>query len=364
MTHPDEFDRSMMSLALSLAVQGRGYVEPNPLVGAVVARNGKIVGQGWHQKYGGPHAEIFAMREAGELVRKSTLYITLEPCSHHGKTPPCADAIIAAGVTRVVAAMTDPFPQVAGSGLRRLREAGIEVVEGLMRDEAEQLNAPWLKLTRTGYPWIHAKWAMTLDGKIAAHTGDSRWISSEASRRIAHELRGRMDAILVGGQTVRSDDPQLTARPAGVRVPTRVILSPSGNLPDKARLLETIGEAPVLVFSSQTGCRLLTKWKGAGAELFPLIPGASIIEQILAELGGRRMVNVLAEGGGELIGSLFDGGFVNEVHVWIAPKIVGGKSAVSPVGGTGKATIAEAWMPVNPEVTSAGGDVLIQGRLR
>src|SRR5207253_7885382 len=210
--------------ALELAERGRGYVEPNPLVGAVVVHDGRIIGEGWHQRYGEAHAEVNALTAAGDAARGATLYVTLEPCCHHGKTPPCTDAVLRAGVQRVVAAMLDPFPQVSGKGADLLRAAGVTVDVGLCEAEARRLNAPYLKLLATGLPYVTAKWAMTLDGKIATRTGDSKWISNEASRRRVHELRGRMDAIIVGIGTALADDPLLTARPTGPRTPARIVL--------------------------------------------------------------------------------------------------------------------------------------------
>src|SRR5262249_36407913 len=198
----DTVDEKWMQRALELAERGRGYVEPNPLVGAVLVRDGLLLGEGWHERYGEAHAEVNALAAAGVMARGATLYVTLEPCCHYGKTPPCTDAILRAGVKRVVAAMEDPFTQVAGQGAARLRAAGVPVEVGVCEAEARRLNAPYLKLLRTGRPYVHAKWAMTLDGKIATRTGDSKWISNEASRRIVHELRGRMDAIIVGIGTV------------------------------------------------------------------------------------------------------------------------------------------------------------------
>src|SRR5436305_1406899 len=206
-------DHTWMRRALELAERGRGFVEPNPLVGAVVVRDGSVVGEGWHRRYGEAHAEVNALAQAGEAARGATLYVTLEPCCHVGKTPPCTDAVLAAGISRVVAAMADPFPKVAGGGIARLRAAGVAVAVGLGESEARRLNAPYLKLLATGRPYVHAKWAMTLDGKIATRTGDSRWISNEASRRVVHAMRGRMDAILVGIGTALVDDPSLTAPP-------------------------------------------------------------------------------------------------------------------------------------------------------
>ncbi|MGC4002137.1 MAG: bifunctional diaminohydroxyphosphoribosylaminopyrimidine deaminase/5-amino-6-(5-phosphoribosylamino)uracil reductase RibD [Pirellulales bacterium] len=219
-----EDDSLLMARALDLAERGRGFVEPNPLVGCVLVRDGMVVGEGFHTKFGAVHAEVEALRVAGPRARGATAYVTLEPCCHHGKTPPCTQALIAAGIVRVVAAMRDPFPRVAGGGFAELIAAGIVVETDLHRDAAARLNAPYLKLIATGLPWTIAKWAMTLDGKIATHTGDSRWISGDASRRSVHELRGRMDAIVVGGGTAKRDDPLLTARPPGARVALRVVL--------------------------------------------------------------------------------------------------------------------------------------------
>src|SRR5262249_38708583 len=229
------FDWPWMQLALELAERGRGAVEPNPLVGAVVVRDGRLVGEGWHQRYGEAHA----LAAAGAAAQGATLYVTLEPCCHYGKTPPCTEAVLRAGVGRVVAAMLDPFPPVSGQGVARLRAVGVTVEVGLGEAEARRLNAPYLKLLATGRPYVHAKWAMTLDGKICTRTGDSKWISGEASRRRVHELRGRMDAILVGIGTALADDPLLTARPPGPRIATRIVLDSRGRLPASAQLVRT-----------------------------------------------------------------------------------------------------------------------------
>ena len=217
------------------------------MVGCLVARGAEIVGEGWHRRFGQAHAEIEALRIAGARARDATLYVTLEPCCHEGKTPPCTRAVLAAGVARVVAAMADPFPKVAGGGLAKIRAAGVEVECGVLEDEARRLNAPYLKLLSTGRPWIIAKWAMTLDGKIAARTGDSRWISSRASRELVHQLRGRMDAIIVGRGTAEADDPQLTARPPGARTAARVVVDTRASLSLQSRFARTARETPVLV---------------------------------------------------------------------------------------------------------------------
>ena len=240
-----------MARALLIATQGEGHVEPNPMVGCVIARGEKIICEGWHAKYGEAHAEAAALRSTDDDVAGATMYVTLEPCSHHGKTPPCADAIVEAGIGRVVIAQEDPFPQVAGRGIQRLREAGIEVTTGVLAAEARQLNAPYLARVVEKRPWIIAKWAMTLDGKLASRTGDSQWISGESSREIVHALRGRVDSVLVGRGTAAADNPLLTARPAGARVATRIVVDTTAQLALDSQLVKTASAAPVLIAVGQ-----------------------------------------------------------------------------------------------------------------
>lgn len=360
-------DHFFMSLALELAERGRGWVEPNPLVGAVVVQDGQVVGQGWHEKFGQAHAEVSALRESGEAASGSDLYVTLEPCCHFGKTPPCTEAVIKAGIRRVVVAMLDPFPQVAGQGAARLREAGIVVEVGIGEAAARRLNAPYLKRLRTGRPWVHAKWAMTLDGKIATRTKKSQWITGEMSRARVHQLRGHMDAIIIGKRTLLADDPLLTARPAGPRTPTRVVLTRSSEgLPDKCRLLESIHDAPILVITSALGAKRLAGWRDRGAELFECEPEADgnlHVKSLLTELARRDMTNVLVEGGGETLGRFRDAGEIDEVHAFIAPKLVGGEGALSPLGGIGTAEIGQANDLTDWRVEHLGDDVLIHGFL-
>jgi diaminohydroxyphosphoribosylaminopyrimidine deaminase / 5-amino-6-(5-phosphoribosylamino)uracil reductase len=349
-----------MRHALALAEKGRGFVEPNPMVGAVVLDStGQHAGEGWHQKFGGPHAEVFALAEAGERARGGTLVVTLEPCCHHGKTPPCTDAVLKAGIARVVVAVADPFPRVAGGGLETLRGAGIEVSVGLCEREAVRLNAPYLKLLRTGRPWVHAKWAMTLDGKIATRTGDSKWISGEDSRRRVHELRGRMDAILVGRGTVSTDDPLLTARPAGARVAARVVVTASGELPEKCQLRATARDVPVIVFTANAN--KLAGWTADGAEIVAFSDGAGALDAVLAELGRRRFTNVLVEGGAGLLGSVLDARAADEFHAFVAPRVSGGSAALSPVGGAGAARMADALALDHVTIQQSGEDVYIHG---
>ena len=354
-------DESTMRYALELAARGQGSVEPNPMVGAVVrSANGDLVGEGWHERFGGPHAEVNALMAAGSAAVGGTLFVTLEPCCHTGKTPPCTDVVLKSGISRIVVAMRDPFPAVDGGGLQILRDNGLTVELGLGEAEAVDLNAPYLTLVQKQRPWVIAKWAMTLDGRIATRTGDSKWISNERSREKVHELRGRVDAIVVGRGTLIADDPLLTARPRGARIPTRIVVTTSGNLPDRCQLLSTIDQAPVLVMTTAEGSSRLDAWRKSGAEVFvlegPMLPG------LLAELGHRRMTNILVEGGGGLLGSFHDGGFLDEIHVYLAPNVIGGDEALSPLGGRGIAQMNGATRFVNRSVQTLDGDVWIVAR--
>ncbi len=361
-----EIDDWHMDRALELAARGRGSVEPNPMVGCVIAQGAEIIGEGWHRRFGGPHAEAEALAVTGGRAAGATMYVTLEPCCHQGKTPPCTTAVIAAGLSRVVVAQRDPFPAVDGGGLAELQGAGIEVQIGVRNAAAQQLNAPYLKLLSTGRPWIIGKWAMTLDGKIATHTGDSRWISGEASRAVVHALRGKVDAVLVGSGTAKADNPLLTARPAGPRVATRVVFDSLASLSSDSQLARTAGEFPVLVAvapnADAENCRRLSQ---TGCEIFTA-SGASHdarLIQLLDELGRRKMTNVLVEGGSRLLGLLFDTNQLDEAHVFVAPKLVGGEQAAGPLAGTGLASIADAWQLAHVQVDSLDGDLYIRGRV-
>jgi diaminohydroxyphosphoribosylaminopyrimidine deaminase/5-amino-6-(5-phosphoribosylamino)uracil reductase len=360
MTAPDDL---WMRRALELAERGRGQVEPNPLVGAVVVRDGQLVGEGWHPRFGLAHAEVNALAAAGESARGATLYVTLEPCCHHGKTPPCTDAIVRAGVGRVVAAMQDPFPDVAGQGGALLKAAGVAFESGVCEAEARRLNAPYLKLLATGRPYVHAKWAMTLDGKIATRTGDSKWISNEASRRHVHELRGRMDAIVVGIGTVLADDPLLTARPPGPRTPARIVLDSQGRTPVTCRLARTARETPTIIATAGAAAPGLRE---LGCELvcLPSSSGRVALPALLDELGRRRLTNVLVEGGSAVLGAFLDARAIDEVHVAIAPRLAGGAQALTPLGGRGADKIAEALSLVSCSVQALDGDLLLHGWLR
>ncbi|MFI5460378.1 MAG: bifunctional diaminohydroxyphosphoribosylaminopyrimidine deaminase/5-amino-6-(5-phosphoribosylamino)uracil reductase RibD [Isosphaerales bacterium] len=358
-------DVHWMRRALAEAERGRGSVEPNPLVGAVLIRDGRPVGIGHHARFGGAHAEVVALQEAGEAAAGATLYVTLEPCCHFGKTPPCTEAIIAAGIARVVVATGDPFAEVNGRGLTTLLAAGLAVEIGCEAEAARALNAPYLKRLTTGLPFVTAKWAMTLDGKSAAASGDSRWISSDLSRSLVHELRGRMDAIVVGSGTIEADDPLLTARPPGPRCPVRVVLDSEARLPVSSRLVRSARQSPVLLAVTeraslarreqlvQLGCEV-AGFPGLGR--VPIVP-------LLQELGRRGMTNVLVEGGGQVLGSFLDERQVDAVDVFIAPLLEGGDHARTAARGKGCAFIRDALRLQQVDVSQVGGDVRVRGCL-
>lgn len=360
---PDSSDERWMLRALALAERGRGAVEPNPMVGAVVVAKGEVVGEGFHEKFGGPHAEVNALDRAGPAARGATLYVTLEPCCHHGKTPPCTDRIQSSGVSRVVAAMADPFPRVAGGGIAELARSQIPIEVGCQESLARRLNAAYLTRLQEGRPFVHAKWAMSLDGKIATRTGESRWISSEIARRHAHRFRGEMDGILVGMGTVLADDPMLTARPPGPRVATRVVLDSSGRLPIDCQLVRTAREVPVLVATTpampterrtaleKLGCEILVLPADANGRV-PVAP-------LLKELGTRQWTNLLVEGGSAVLGAFLAAGLVDAARVYLAGRLIGGTGAPGPVGGEGSASLANA-PDLGPVVaTPLGPDVFL-----
>ena len=365
MTSPENNDSLWMAQALVLAMHGQGLVEPNPMVGCVLVKDGEMVGEGYHQKFGASHAEVNAIITAGENTAGSTAYVTLEPCSHHGKTPPCCDALIAAKVSRVVIASRDPNPKVSGEGIRRLRQAGIQVSEGILEMRSRHILAPYLKLTNTKTPWMIAKWAMTLDGKIATANGSSQWITNEESRAIVHQIRGRVDAIMVGSGTATTDDPMLNARPTGLRVATRVVVDSTAKLSVDSQLCKTAHEFPTLIatrpdFDIENASRLLA----AGCEIWTgreTDPNLRL-EELLTELGSREMTNVLVEGGGKLFGSLADLDQIDEVHAMIGPKIVGGKNSPTPMAGLGRELMPEALKIDIESVKQLGDDVYIVGR--
>ncbi|WP_435005450.1 bifunctional diaminohydroxyphosphoribosylaminopyrimidine deaminase/5-amino-6-(5-phosphoribosylamino)uracil reductase RibD [Tundrisphaera lichenicola] len=354
-----------MARALAEAARGRGSVEPNPMVGAVVVRDGRAVGVGHHERFGGPHAEVVALARAGDRAIGATLYVTLEPCCHHGKTPPCTDVVLRAGITRVVASIRDPFPKVDGGGAAKLRGSGIVVEFGLLADESRRLNGPYLKRLATNLPYVTAKWAMTLDGRTATRTGDSQWISGPRSRAMVHEIRGRVDAIVAGIGTVLADDPALTARPPGPRTAARLILDGEGRLPLESQLARSARDVPVWVaVTHRAPAERLRALEASGCEIL-VFPGqgAVPIVPILEELGRRGLTNLLVEGGGTVLGSFLDAGQVDEVDVFLAPLVEGGSHNYSPARGLGVGGMAEALRLDPPEVETIDGDVRVRGIL-
>ncbi len=355
-----------MLRALELARASVGETSPNPPVGAVVVRDGQIVGEGRTQPAGQAHAEVVALRQAGERARGATLYVTLEPCWHYGRTPPCTNAIIAAGVTEVHAAIVDPNPRVEGRGITALRAAGIEVVLGEGREEAEELVAPHAVYSTTGMPLVTLKFAMSLDGKIATRTGDSKWITCEESRRYVHDLRARSDAIMAGIGTVLADDPQLTARDSNdaplSRQPLRVVVDSAGNMPPDAAMLSQPGKTLVAV--SEVGEDVREALESAGAEVFfaPTGNGRVDLRALLAGLGRREVTSVFVEGGGTLAGSLLDARMVHRVVAFVAPVLIGGDRAPSPVGGQGATLMSDAIRLSGVRIERFGADVAVIGR--
>ncbi|MFL6259923.1 MAG: bifunctional diaminohydroxyphosphoribosylaminopyrimidine deaminase/5-amino-6-(5-phosphoribosylamino)uracil reductase RibD [Thermoanaerobaculia bacterium] len=342
--------------ALRLAARGRYRTSPNPRVGAVLVRNGEVVGSGWHRQVGGPHAEVEALREAGDRARGATLFVTLEPCSHHGRTPPCADAVIAAGITRVVACHGDPNPKVAGRGFAKLRAAGIEVESGFLEEKAVRLNLPFLIFNLLGRPEVTLKWAMSLDGRIATSTGQSQWISSPAARQWALALREEHDAILVGIGTLLSDDPRLDRRLGLAAGPNlRVVLDRRLRTPPDARLLTV--EGPVVIYTESKESERIEALRARGAEVVTLPavePGA-----VLADLLGRGVQSLLVEGGGEVLAVFVASGLYDRVMVDCAPLLIGGRNAPGPLAGEGFAELAAAARLEGFEAGRQGGDVIL-----
>ena len=329
-----------MARAIALAWEGQGYVEPNPMVGCVIVKNGRVVGEGRHRRYGGPHAEPNALGMAERRARGATLYVTLEPCCHFGKTPPCVDAIVRAGVRRVVAAIRDPNPLVAGRGVEKLRRAGIEVRVGLMRAEALHLAAPFITCQTGRRPYVILKWAQSIDGKMATRGGDSKWITSLESRRKAHALRARVDGIVVGVETVLADDPELTARYVRPkRIATRVVLDSRLRTPLTSRLVRTARRVPTLVVGTRSHASAARRRRlesaGCGVLMIPGNAGRIELARLLSVLRGMEMTNVLVEGGGKVLGGFLEAGLADEAVVFVGPKLIGGETAPGPLRNRG-----------------------------
>ena len=356
-----ETDRQMIARALDLAVQGMGQVSPGPLVGCVVvSATGEIVGEGFYVFEDIKHAETVALDLAGERAHGGTAYVSLEPHAHHGRTPPCTDALIAAGITRVVAPIEDLNPKVSGKGFTHLRAAGVQVETGLLSDEATQINEAYLHYMSTGLPFVHLKLALSLDGKTATRTGDSRWITGPTARVRVHELRHQYDAILVGAGTATTDDPLLTDRSGRPRRRplVRVVLDRHMRLSPESRLATTTSETPVLVFGDPESAGTAAL-RAQGVEIVDA--KHRDLHDVLRELGSRSLQSVLVEGGSTIAGEFLDAGLVNKVSVFIAPKIVGGADAPGAIGGRGVEAMSEALELERVTVVRQGEDIEVTG---
>ena len=356
----------MMRLALLHACKGIGKTSPNPPVGCVIVRDGEIVGTGWHRKAGTPHAEVHALRAAGERARGADLFVTLEPCSHFGKTPPCADALIAAGVGRVYAGTIDPNPKVAGQGVARLRAAGIPTFPGLMEQECRRLIGPFIKQVTTGLPFVTVKSALTLDGKTSTASGDSKWITGEAARRHVHKLRAENDALMVGVETVLADDPELTCRlPRGARDPLRIVVDSRLRTPPDARLFQLMSTATTLIATTEQDEERLTPYRSLGAKLILCREAEGRVElsDLLVQLGQRGIQSVLVESGGELAGALLRQGLIDKLVLFYGAKLVGGEGR-SPFAGSGVEKMSQAIRLQEIEVRRFGDDLMVSGYLR
>ncbi len=360
-------DEDFMRVALNLARNAIGRTSPNPLVGAVIVREGRIVGAGWHRKAGTPHAEIHALNMAGDLAKGATLYVTLEPCSHYGRTGPCAEAVVKAGIKRVVIGMGDPNPKVAGKGIAILKRAGIEVRCGVLEDEARALNEVFLKWIATQKPFVVLKTAMSLDGKIATHTGKSQWITGEAARRRVHEYRDTYDGILVGIGTVLADNPSLTARlPDGQgKNPVRIVVDSKARTPLDAKLVTDGAALTIIAVTAKAPQERVQALKDKGVAIMVAGDGEQVdMDLLMRKLGEMEICSVFVEGGGQVNFSLLKAGLVDKVHAFIAPKLIGGREALTPVEGEGFAELTEAVELERTTVETIGQDILLTGYVK
>ena len=361
-----EADRQFMLRAMELAERGKGFVNPNPLVGALIVRGDRIIGEGWHEYYGGLHAERNAFKNCIEDPRGATLYVTLEPCCHHGKTPPCVDAVIEQGIARVVVGLKDPNPLVAGKGLEKLVNAGIEVVTGVEEEVLREQNRVFFKYIATGLPWVTLKTAMTLDGKIAAFTGDARWVTGDDARLRVHRMRSEYMGIMVGSGTVKTDDPLLNCRLEGEhRQPVRIVVDSKASVAFDSQVVRTARVFPLLVAhtvqADEEQLEMIQE-AGGGTLLCEEKDGRVDITDLLKKLGARGIDSVLLEGGGELNYTFVKAGVIDEVYAFIAPKIVGGRTAKTPVEGEGFKRMGEA-LELSPfAVEAIGRDILLMAR--
>ncbi len=359
-------DSEYMRMALELAARGAGYVTPNPMVGAVVVNQGRVVGRGFHQALGGPHAEVNAIDDAGPRAHGATIYATLEPCNHHGRTPPCTRKILAAGIRRVVSAMADPNPDVSGGGNAFLKERGIEVISGVEESAARRLNESFVKFTRTKHPFVVLKMAATLDGRIATRTGDARWVTGPQARAQVHRLRHAMDAILVGVGTVKTDDPRLTARlESGQGVdPIRIILDTHLNMPESAAMLNQPTTAQTWVVCgprTEESKKQRLRQRGAQVMEMPLMEERIDLLALMKRLGQQGVTSILVEGGSQVAASMLRQDVVDKVLFFYAPKILGGSDGIPMCRGEGPDLMSDSLSLVQTEVSRVGNDILVTG---
>jgi diaminohydroxyphosphoribosylaminopyrimidine deaminase / 5-amino-6-(5-phosphoribosylamino)uracil reductase len=358
-------DVKYMERALELAEKGTGYTNPNPLVGAVIVKEDVILGEGYHEFFGGPHAEINAFRNASADVAGATMYVTLEPCSHFGKTPPCANAIVEKGIKKVVIAMEDPNPSVSGRGIRILREHGIEVITGVLEEESRRMNEIFIKFITTGLPFCILKTAMTLDGKIASFAGDSKWITGEESRNYVHRLRHRVSGIMVGVGTVIQDNPLLNTRleEGGGSDPIRIITDSRGRIPQDAKVLLNSPGKTIIATTTMAAEEKRKELKSLGADIIitPAVNNQVDLNFLMKALGEKNIDSVLLEGGSELNSSALEAGIIDKVNLFIAPKIIGGRDAKTPFGGNGRQWMKDAEVLKNIRTYGFGDDIMIEG---
>ena len=362
-------DQTYMKLAIELALRGTGHTSPNPLVGAVIVKDNKIIGQGYHARYGDLHAERAALAACTQSPEGATIYVTLEPCCHHGKQPPCTDAILESGIKHVIIGSRDPNPLVSGKGSRILREHGIEVTEDFMREECDAINAIFFHYIQTGMPYVTLKYAMTMDGRIATRTGASRWITGEKARENVHKDRNRHAAILAGIGTVLTDDPLLNCRIEGGKDPLRVICDTKLRIPLDSQIVRTAKEIPTIIAAGedldQSISSKLTALKAAGCRILPLPlkDGHPDLHALMEALGKEKIDSVLIEGGSQIAWSALSCGIVNKIQTYIAPKIFGSQEAPGPVGGAGVELPAECFALGTPDIRMLGDDILIESEV-
>ena len=357
-----------MSQAIALAKKGLGYTNPNPIVGSVIVKNGNIVGSGYHQAYGSHHAEVYALQEASDNAKGATMYVTLEPCSHHGKTPPCAEAIIQSGISTVVIGCTDPNPKVSGKGIQLLQSNGIEVITGILEQECMSINDVFFHYIRTGLPYIVMKYAMTLDGKIATHTGASKYITSSEALQSVHLDRHRYSAIMVGVNTILKDDPLLTCRimdKPNIVNPIRIVCDTSLRTPLTSKLIATAKDVPTIIATSITNQIAISAYQQYGVTILNIkkdqTTGSLHIPTLLKELAGLGIDSILLEGGATLHWAVLSAKAVNKIKAYVAPKIFGGATALSPIAGLGVDTPSQAISIINTTATAYGPDILLEG---